>query len=80
MLRSKNRNRALTIVARSPHLWPIFVASILTAPVMVNQSCDGFGPYQLLFWMPEQFLPYPSRLQTQLDATDGLHIFGLVAL
>ena len=39
---------------------------------MVNQSCDGFGPYQLLFWMPEQFLPYPSRLQTPwLDATDG---------
>ena len=37
---------------------------------MVNQSCDGFGPYQLLFWMPEQFLPYPSRLQTPwLDAT-----------
>jgi hypothetical protein len=32
--------------------WRIFVASILAAPVMVNQSCDGFGPYQLLFWMP----------------------------
>jgi hypothetical protein len=73
MLRSNvNRNRELTIVARSPHLWRIFVASILAAPVMVNQSCDGFGPYQLLFWMPEQFLPYPSRLQTPwLDATDG---------
>jgi hypothetical protein len=35
-----------TIVAQLPHLWQIFVASILTALAMVNHNCDGFGPYQ----------------------------------
>jgi Molybdopterin-binding domain of aldehyde dehydrogenase len=38
-----------TIVAQTPHLWRICGAPDLTALIVVNQRCDGFGPRQQYF-------------------------------
>jgi len=42
------------IVAQLPHLWRIFVLPILTALIMVNHYCGGFGSYPAIL-IPEQF-------------------------
>jgi hypothetical protein len=42
------------IVAQLPHLWRIFVLPILTALMMVNHYCGGFGSYPAIL-RPEQF-------------------------
>jgi hypothetical protein len=42
------------IVAQLPHLWRIFVLPILTALIMVNHCCGGFGSYPAIL-RPEQF-------------------------
>jgi hypothetical protein len=34
------------IVAQLPHLWQIFVLSILSTLVVINLSSDGFDAYQ----------------------------------
>jgi hypothetical protein len=41
-------------VAQLPHLWRIFGAVILTALIMVNHCCGGFGSYAAIL-IPEQF-------------------------
>jgi hypothetical protein len=47
--------RALcNIVAQLPHLRRIFDLPILTAPIMVNHCCGGFGSYPAIL-IPEQF-------------------------
>jgi hypothetical protein len=47
--------RALcNIVAQLPHLRRICVAPILTALIMVNYCCGGFGSYPAIL-RPEQF-------------------------
>jgi hypothetical protein len=44
----------LRIVAQLPHIWRIFVASVLTALNMVNHCSGGFGSYAAIL-RPEQF-------------------------
>jgi hypothetical protein len=41
-------------VAQLPHKWRIFVLPILTALIMVNHYCGGFGSYAAIL-RPEQF-------------------------
>jgi hypothetical protein len=33
-------------VTQKPRIWRIFAPSNLAAMIMVDESCDGFGPYE----------------------------------